>query len=143
MFYEELHIGMQIKTDPVTLHKEDMIAFSKQYDNVPLHTDEEYAKTTHFGKLIAPGMMSFLAVWAQYLEHDLIGDALLAGVSQKVQWHAPVFAEDTLTGTVTVTALTDRSPKNGLAELTMEVTNQDGKNVLTGITETIVKKGNL
>ena len=32
-----------------------MLQFAYDYDNVPLHTDEEYAKTTHFGKLIAPG----------------------------------------------------------------------------------------
>lgn len=141
MFFNEMKIGMQTKTAPVTVQKDDMIAFAKRFDNVPLHTDEVYAAGTHFGQLIAPGMMSFLLVWAQYLEQDLIGDALLAGISQKVEWKKPVFAGDTLSGIMEITALTDRNPKNGLAELTLSVYNQNGELVLTGITESIVKKG--
>ena len=141
MYFEELKIGMQTKTEPVTLRKDEMISFAKQYDNVPLHTDEAFASTTHFGQLIAPGMLSFLLVWAQYLEQDLIGDALLAGISQKVEWKKPVFAGDVLSGVMEITRLTDRNPKNGLAELTLSVFNQNGELVLIGITESIVKKG--
>ena len=41
-----------------------MMAFAHDYDNIPLHADEEYAKKTPFEKLIAPGVMSFMSVWA-------------------------------------------------------------------------------
>jgi acyl dehydratase len=51
--------------------------FARSYDNIPLHTDEEYAKTTHLGKLIAPGVMSFMSVWAKYLEVDFFGEERL------------------------------------------------------------------
>ncbi|MBQ3065582.1 MAG: dehydratase, partial [Clostridia bacterium] len=44
-----------------------MIAFAQEYDPIPLHTDEEYAKASPFGGLIAPGVMSFMSVWAKYL----------------------------------------------------------------------------
>ena len=64
MYFDELNIGMKVDTEPALIRKEKMIEFAKDYDNIPLHTDEEYAKTTHFGQLIAPGMMSFMAVWA-------------------------------------------------------------------------------
>jgi len=111
----------------------------KKYDNIPLHTDEDYAKSTFFGKLIAPGVMSFMAIWAKYLEIDLAGDQLLAGKSTKIEWLKPVFAEDVLTSTCTVTKLTKRNEKNGLVELTFEAFNQNGDLVLTDITEMIVK----
>ena len=42
------------------------MAFARDYDNIPLHTDEEYAKTTPFGKLIAPGVMSFMLVIGRF-----------------------------------------------------------------------------
>ena len=135
MFYNELKIGMQIKTEPVTMQNDEMLSFSQKYDNVPLHTDEEYAKSTHFGQNIAPGMLSFLAVWAKYLEQDFFGEELLAGTSQKIEWFKPVFANDTLTGIAEITNLTDRNPRNGLAELTIHVYNQKDELVLTGITE--------
>ncbi|MEE5994252.1 MAG: MaoC/PaaZ C-terminal domain-containing protein [Oscillospiraceae bacterium] len=140
MYFEELQVGMKVRTEAVKIEKEEMIAFSQKYDNVPLHTNEEYAKTTPFGQIISAGMMSFLVVWAKYLEQDFFGGELLAGTSQKVEWFKPVFAEDTLSGIAEITKLTERNPKNGLAELTIKVYNQQEELVLTGITECIVKK---
>ena len=98
MYFDDLKIGMTVDTAPTVIEKDKMVAFALDYDNIPLHTDEEYAKTTPFGKLIAPGVMSFMSVWAKYLEVDFFGDALLAGKSTKIEWHKPVFADDVLTG---------------------------------------------
>ena len=83
--------------------------------------------------------MSFVAVWAKYLEVDFFGEELLAGKSAKVEWVKPVFAGDELTGNVTVTNLVRRNAKNGLAEISFEVCNQNGDLVLTAFTEAIVK----
>ena len=55
MYFDELRIGMSVETSPTTIEKEKMMAFARDYDNVPIHTDEEYAKGTHFGQVIAPG----------------------------------------------------------------------------------------
>ena len=139
MYFNDLKIGMTVETAPVTIQKEKMLAFARDYDNVPLHTDEEYAKTTPFGRLIAPGVMSFMAVWNQYLKQDFFGTELLAGKSTKIAWHKPVYADDVLTGKATITKLEPRNPRNGLVELSFEVYNQDGVLVLTDVTEAIVK----
>ena len=128
-----------MQLEPANINKQDMVDFAKKYDNIPLHTNEEYAKTTFFGKLIAPGVMSFMSVWSKYLEVDLAGDELLAGKSTKIEWHKPVFADDVLTSTCTVSALTKRNAKNGIVELTFAVFNQNGDLVLTDVTEMIVK----
>lgn len=139
MYFDDLTLGMSTEIAPAVIQKDKMLSFARDYDNIPLHTDEEYAKTTPFGKLIAPGMMSFLEVWAKYLEVDFFGDELLAGRSTKIEWHKPVFAEDVLRGKATVTKLKKRSERNGLAEVSMEVFNQDGVLVLTAVTEAVVK----
>ena len=139
MYFDELKLGMSVELEPAVIDKQKMLAFAKEYDNVPLHTDEEYAKGTFFGKLIAPGVMSFMAVWAKYLEVDFFGEELLAGKSTKIEWMKPVFAGDVLTGKATITSLVRRSPKNGVAEVSFEVRNQNGDLVLTNVTEAIVK----
>ena len=139
MYFDELELGMTVKTEPVIIEKEKMLAFARDYDNIPLHTDEEYAKTTPFGKLIAPGVMSFMAVWAKYLDVDFFGEELLAGKSTKIEWLKPVFADDILTGKATVTKLVKRNERNGLVEVTIDVHNQDGVLVLVDVTEAIVK----
>ena len=72
MYFEDLKLGMAVETEPTVIHKEKMMAFARTYDPIPLHTDEAYAKTTVFGGLIAPGVMSFMSVWAKYLEQDFL-----------------------------------------------------------------------
>ena len=139
MFFDELEIGMSVNTAPVIIEKEKMLAFAREYDNVPLHTDEDYAKTTPFGGLIAPGVMSFMSVWAKYLEVDFFGKDLLAGKSTKIEWTKPVYANDILSGKATVTRLVKRSERNGLVEISFEVFNQNGELVLKDVTEAIVK----
>jgi len=139
MFFEDIEIGKTVEIAPTVIEKEKMISFAKDYDNIPLHTDEEYAKKTIFGKLIAPGVMSFMSVWAKYLEVDFFGEELLAGKSTRIEWLKPVFANDVLTGKATVTKLTKRNIKNGIVEITIEAYNQKGEMVLTDVTEAIVK----
>lgn len=139
MYFEDIKLNMTVQIAPAVIEKDRMLDFARLYDNIPLHTDEEYAKRTPFGKLIAPGVMSFMAVWAKYLEADLFGDELLAGKSTKIEWLKPVFAEDVLTGKAVVTALARRNLRNGLVEITIEAYNQNGELVLTDVTEAIVK----
>ena len=139
MYFDDLKLGDTIEISAAVIEKDEMVDFAKKYDNIPLHTDEDYARTTRFGGLIAPGVMSFLAVWAKYLEADVFADELIAGKSTKIEWFKPVFADDVLTGKGTITKLTNRSERNGIAELTIKAYNQHGELVLTGTTEAIVK----
>lgn len=139
MYFNELKVGMSVEIPDAVIEKEKMIDFAKLYDNIPLHTDEEYAKKTPFGRIIAPGVMSFMSVWAKYLEVSFFGEELLAGKSTKIEWLNPVFAEDVLSGKATVTALTKRNEKNGIVEVTIEAYNQNGELVLTDVTEAVVK----
>ncbi len=139
MYFEELTLGMTVDVPPAVIKEEKMLAFAHDYDNIPLHTDEEYAKSTPFGKLIAPGVMSFMSVWAKYLEVDFFGTELLAGKSTKIEWLKPVFADDILTGKAIITSLVRRNAKNGLAEISIDVYNQNGELVLKDVTEAIVK----
>ena len=140
MFFDDFILNETIDISPVTIKKDDMTAFALKYDNIPIHIDEQYAESTHFGKLIAPGVMTFMSVWAKYLENDLLGNELLAGKSTKIEWFKPVFADDVLTSKATVSALTERNEKNGIVEITFYVYNQHGALVLTDVTEAIVKK---
>ena len=139
MYFEDMALGMQVKLEPAVIKKEKMLAFARDYDNIPLHTDEEYAKTTRFGKLIAPGVMSFMAVWAKFMENDIFGDELIAGKSTKIEWFKPVFAEDVLKGKARIGSITRRNAYNGIAEVIIDVYNQHGELVLTDVTESVVK----
>ena len=139
MCFDDLKIGMSVQCAPAVIEKEKMMDFAREYDNIPLHTNEEYAKSTPFGALIAPGVMSFMSVWAKYLEVDFFGEDLLAGKSTKIEWLRPVYAGDILTGRATITRLEKRNAKNGLVEISVDAYNQNGVLVLKDVTEAVVK----
>ena len=139
MYFDELRLGMTVRTAPAVIEKEKMLSFAREYDHIPLHTDEDHAKKTPFGKLIAPGVMSFMSLWAKYLEVDFFGPQLLAGKSTKIEWLKPVYPNDTLVGKVSVTRLEKRNAYNGIVEVFVEAFNQHGEMVLTDYTEFIIK----
>ena len=140
MYFDDFETGYKFDIPNALIEKEAMLDFAKKYDNIPLHTDEEYAKKTPFRGLIAPGVMSFMSVWAKYLEIDLFGEELIAGMSTKIQWHKPVFAGDVLSSYGEITNLVKRNEKNGLVELTIYIYNQNKDLVITDITEAVVKR---
>ena len=138
MYFDDLKIGMTVTIGDAVIEKQKMLDFARTYDPIPLHTDEEYARNTRFGGLIAPGVMSFMSVWAKYLEVDFFGEELVAGKSTKIEWIRPGFPEDVLYGKATVTGLVRRNERNGLVEITVEAYNQHGELVLTDVTEAVV-----
>lgn len=139
MYFDDLKVGMTVRTAPAVIEKEKMMSFARDYDPIPLHTDESYAAASPFGALIAPGVMSFMSVWAKYLEQDFFGKELLAGKSTKIEWHKPVYAQDVLHGDAEITRLEQRSQRNGIAEVTIHAYNQKDVLVLSNVTEAIVK----
>ena len=139
MYFEDIKLGMTMEVAPAVIGTEKMMDFARTYDPLPLHTDEEYARASVFGALIAPGVMSFMSVWAKFLELDFFGNELLAGKSTKIEWVRPVYADDVLTGRAKITNLVKRNAKNGLVEISVEAFNQRGELVLTDVTEAIVK----
>jgi len=143
MYLDELTLNAVYELPEVKIEKERMTEFARLYDPLPLHLDEDYAKCTRFGGMIAPGVMSFMSVWAKFVDMDLFGEALIAGKSTKIEWFKPVFAGDVLRGTVRISRIERRNSHNGIAEVTVEVRNQHDVLVLTDVTESILKYKNV
>lgn len=139
MYLDDLHVGTEVDLPEVTISRERMLEFARLYDPIPLHLDEEYAKTTKFGGLIAPGVMTFMSVWAEFVKLKMFGEELIAGKSTKIEWFKPVYADDTLKGKARISAVFARNRFNGICEVTVDVYNQHGELVLSDVTESVVK----
>ena len=140
MYLEDIKIGSEVTVENIVIEKEEMLDFARKYNPVKIHTDEDFAKKTRFGELIAPGMLSFLSVWAQYTSLDFAGEDLVAGKSTAVEWMKPVFAGDVLRGSAKVTGLSFRNDHNGVLTVSIDVFNQKDEKVLTSVVESIVKR---
>lgn len=111
-----------------TVTEADLILFAKASGDLnPLHLDEEYAATTPFKQRIAHGMFTGGLISAS-LAMDLPGPGTIY-LSQDLQFKRPVCIADELTVTLSVTEKHDVKP---IITLHCEVTNQDGKAVVTG-----------
>ena len=133
----ELTIGSKGSLTKTVLDA-DVRKFSEvSLDTNPLHLDEEFAKTTIFGRRIAHGMISAGLISA-VLANKCPGRGSIY-LSQELKFTAPVFLGDTITATVEVIAEGTKLEK-GIYRLKTDVVNQDGKLVTTGFAVIMKKK---
>lgn len=93
----------------------------------PIHVDEEFAKTTRFGKRIAHGMISG-ALLSAVLGYEF-KERKVVYLSQTMKFVAPVFIDDVITATATVKNIRADKP---IVTLETVCTNQSGETTLTG-----------
>ena len=119
-----------------TIEQSDIDAFaSVTGDRNPVHVDEEFAKTTRFGKRIAHGMLTASLISA-VLANKLPGEGSVY-LGQTLQFVAPVFPGDEITARVTVKEIREDKPIVKLETICM---NQRGEVVIRG-EATVLKRG--
>ena len=93
----------------------------------PIHLDEEFARKTRFGRRIAHGMLSGAFISAvlgyEFKERKIVY------LSQTMRFIAPVFIDDTITTSGTVTGI---RKEKGIVTLETVCTNQNGDITLKG-----------
>jgi len=134
IYFEDLPAGDVRESPPRTITREEMLAFARQYDPQPFHLDEDAARTTIYGGLIASGWLT-VAVMMRLLWDTLLKDAVSLGSpgADEVRWLKPVRPGDTLRARfMVVEAIPSRSkPDRGVVKTLTEVRNQHGEVVMT------------
>ena len=111
-----------------TITEADVAAFAQFTGDLnPVHLDEEYARTTRFGRRIAHGMLSTSLIGAVLGGH-LPGPGSIY-LSQDLKFRAPVFIGDTVTARVEVVRVREDKP---LVTLATTCHTQDGMLVIEG-----------
>ena len=92
-----------------TIEQSDIDAFARVTgDHNPVHVDEEFAKTTRFGRRIAHGMLTASLISA-VLANKLPGEGSVY-LGQTLQFVAPVFPGDEITARVVVREVREDKP---------------------------------
>ena len=114
----------------------DVEAFANvSEDKNPIHLDEEYAKTSIFGKRVVHGILQAGLISA-VLGNQLPGKGSIYR-EQTLKFRKPAFIGDTLTATVEIVEIKDRV---GLLTLKTTVTNQEGVLLVDGTAQGLVSK---
>jgi len=119
-----------------TIEQADIDAFANVTgDHNPVHVDEEFAKTTRFGRRIAHGMLTASLISA-VLANKLPGEGSVY-LGQTLQFVAPVFPGDEITARVTVREIREDKP---ILKLETVCVNQRDEIVIRG-EATVLKRG--
>jgi len=139
-WFDDLKVGMRFKGGEVTVSKDDIIRFAREYDPQPFHLDEEAARKTVLKGLAASGWhtaaiaMRLAAECRPFGPHPLLG----AGVDD-LRWLKPVRPGDTLRLEGEVVELApSRSKPQGVARVRWTLYDQHGEAVYTFIPIAIV-----
>ena len=141
-YLEDFALGQTFTSGVARMDKARMIAFAEEFDPQVAHIDEQGARATQFGRLVASGWHT-AAVAMRLMIADALppieGGGVGAGVEQ-LSWPAPVLPDDELRLTAEVTgnrALRSR-PGKGIVTVRVELANQADVVVLRMVTSMVV-----
>ncbi len=132
--FDRLPVDTELVSTPFTFSEEDIIRFCREYDQQYFHTDPEAAKDSFFGGLVASGWQTAaMAINLMTNEHFNMPKGIIGFGLNSLRWLAPVYPDDQLTVTSTITnkRLSDSKPNTGIASATLIVHNQSDKAVLS------------
>jgi acyl dehydratase len=133
-YFEDFKPGEVIELGSRTITKEAIVAFATEFDPQVFHVDEEAAKRTIYGGLLASGWHTGSLLMRLLYEGLLKGTVSLGSPGiDELRWLRPVRPGDTLSARMTVIeSIPSRSkPDRGIIRSVLEMRNQHGEVVLT------------
>jgi acyl dehydratase len=134
IYFEDIEIGAHRELGSYTFTADEIKQFAAQFDPQPFHLDEEAAKHSHFGGLVASGWHTasvFMKLQSRLI-NQIGADVSKAGPSpgyRNLRWLKPVFAGDTLTYSTEVVRKRELAtrPQWGIVFSQVTAVNQRGE----------------
>src|SRR3970040_2732331 len=131
-YWEDRVEGERFTCRPVAFDREGIVSFGKEYDPLPFHADEDAARRSIFGDVIASALHTISA--CTRVVGEAHGDmAILPGLSiDEIRTSNPVRPGDVLTveGRWDGLRRSRGKPDRGIAGVRCRVVNQRGETVL-------------
>ena len=132
--FEDFKPGDRIVSEPITVSRDEIVAFAREFDPQPFHLDEDAAKATFVGELIASGWHT-AALGMRLLQAGVFrgGSSLGSPGIEDLRWMLPVVPGDSLLLTCTVEDCRGSGSKPGLGfvRFAARMENGAGRIVMT------------
>ena len=141
-FAQDFRVGEEFELGSYAVIRDELVDFARKYDPFPFHLDEESAKATPFGGIIASGWMTAL-IWLKLMHESLLDPATVLGSPghEEMNWPTPVKPGDTLHGRVEIkeSRLSKSKPGIGFVRYTAKLFNQRDECVFITTSTLIVR----
>lgn len=127
MFFDDLPVGATFETKSMPVPLGEILDFAHKWDPQPFHIDEEAAKESPYGGIIASGFHTILVSFILTLQADVWNEASMGSPGMdELRWLKPVRPGDVLRTRAEVLASTPSSsrPDRGRTQILYEVLNQ-------------------
>ena len=133
-YFEDFRVGEVLPLGSRQVSEAEIIAFARQFDPQPFHTDPERARAGAFGGLVASGWHT-CALYMRLLVDGFVttvAESMGSPGIDKIEWLKPVRPGDTLTGRITILELVPSKsrPDRGAIKCLGEMLNQQGEIVM-------------
>jgi acyl dehydratase len=143
LYFEDLAVGQTFGTGTVTVESGAVKAFAAEFDPQPFHLDEDAARASFFGGLVASGWHTAALTMRLLVEGELkiVGGLIGLGV-EELRWPRPVRPGDVLRVESEVLGLrpSNSQPDRGIARVRNTTLNQDGQPVMIQVVNMIVPR---
>jgi acyl dehydratase len=133
-YFEDYPAGEVLEVGDHLVTREEIVAFASRYDPQPFHLDDDAARESIYGGLIASGWMTCSVVMRMLVDHVIspISSMGSPGIDE-LRWLRPVRPGDRLRARVTVleTRRSSSRPDRGIIRLQQEALNQHDEVVLS------------
>jgi acyl dehydratase len=126
-YLDDLRVGQRFTTGEYELSADRAIAFARDWDPQPFHTDPGAAADSFFGELVASGWHT-AAITMRLIVQDLPIAGGLIGAGGEISWPAPTRPGAVLhvEGEVLEVRPSRSRPDRGMAVVRMETKDRDG-----------------
>ncbi|NQT73676.1 MAG: MaoC family dehydratase [Chloroflexi bacterium] len=141
-YFEDIELGEKESVGNYAVTKEDIIEFARKYDPLPIHLDEEAAKASPHGGLIASACLT-MSLSALLLNQRSKKIAIIAGGGwDDVRFPTPVRPGDTLSVDLECVERRESKskPDRGVVRYKIRMKNQVDEAVLTYKTTIVVSR---
>ena len=126
LYLEDFHVGQRFTSGTHVMDAQEIKAFARQFDPQPFHLDEEAAKRSVFGGLVASGWHTAAISMRLQVESGLLIAGGMIGLGGELVWPRPTHPGDVLVVVSEVEEVTpSRSrPDRGTIKVRSETRNQ-------------------
>ena len=103
---DQLKPGDRYEIGRLALTLEEIRDFARRYDPQPFHLDEEAAKESIFGTVVAAGLHTLSASFGLLMASPLLRDISLAGSAMDIRWPAALRPGEEVAVSVEVVSVT-------------------------------------
>jgi acyl dehydratase len=126
LYLDDLAVGQRFVSDTRRIDAADIVGFAREFDPQPYHLDEDAARRSSFGELVASGWHTAALTMRLLVDGGLPVAGGILGVGGEISWMKPTRPGDVLQVHSEVIDIrpSQSRPDRGIATIRNETRNQ-------------------